>query len=603
MPRESVLHPVDIITVGVVLTGVSTSRLLTGDSRVGSLHGASEQVLELKGLNKVRVPDHGSVLGGNILESAGNISDSSDTILKRLLGSEDGNVSLHDLLHGESNLGSGEVASGSSQVVEVLNGLLTNVSRRRLMSLARSELGGNVESNGTAKDDKIEERVGTETVSTVDRDTGRLTAGVETGNNSVLALSVLSKSLTSPLGGDTTHIVVDSGDNGNGLLGDIDTGENGGGLRDTGETLVENGCGEMGELEVDVVILGADTTAVTDLHSHGSGNDISGGQILGGGSISLHETLTILVQKETTFTTGALGNETARAIDTGRVELHKLQVLERETSTGDHGKTVTGTGVGRSAGEVGSSVTTGSNNSVLSLESVESTILLVVREDTHALAVLHQEIESKELNEEVGVVSEGLTVKGVEQGMAGTVSDSTGSVGLATLTVFLGLTTKGSLVDSALFRSGEGNTVVLKLDNGLGSFSSHVVDGILVTKPVGTLDSVVHVPVPVVLVHVTESGIDTTLSGDRVGAGREELGDAGSVEASLGQTEGGTETGTTGTNDDSIIFVVYDGVLLCEMLRGFGSLDMFLRNNRSEGSGDVERSGCGFELSEGLLLL
>ena len=43
--------------------------------------------------------------------------------------------------------------------------------------------------------------------------------------------------------------------------------------------------------------------------------------------------------------------------------------------------------------------------------------------------------------------------------------------------------------------------------------------------------------------------------------GGEQLGDTGSVETSLGKTESGTETGTTGTNDEGIVGVVNDGVL------------------------------------------
>lgn len=43
--------------------------------------------------------------------------------------------------------------------------------------------------------------------------------------------------------------------------------------------------------------------------------------------------------------------------------------------------------------------------------------------------------------------------------------------------------------------------------------------------------------------------------------GGEELGDTGGVEAGFGETEGGTETGTTGTDDKGIVGVVDDGVL------------------------------------------
>lgn len=53
-------------------------------------------------------------------------------------------------------------------------------------------------------------------------------------------------------------------------------------------------------------------------------------------------------------------------------------------------------------------------------------------------------------------------------------------------------------------------------------------------------------PPPVVLGHVAERGVDATLGGDSVRSGREQLGDARRLEARLGETERGTETGTAG---------------------------------------------------------
>ena len=59
--------------------------------------------------------------------------------------------------------------------------------------------------------------------------------------------------------------------------------------------------------------------------------------------------------------------------------------------------------------------------------------------------------------------------------------------------------------------------------------------------------------------HVAERSVDTTLGSDGVRSGGEELGNAGSVEASLGETESGTETGTAGTDNDGIELVVLRG--------------------------------------------
>jgi hypothetical protein len=55
---------------------------------------------------------------------------------------------------------------------------------------------------------------------------------------------------------------------------------------------------------------------------------------------------------------------------------------------------------------------------------------------------------------------------------------------------------------------------------------------------------------------LSESSVDTTLGSDGVRSSREKLGNTGSVEASLGQTEGGAQTGTTSTDNDGIVLVI-----------------------------------------------
>jgi hypothetical protein len=337
----------------------------------------------------------------------------------------------------------------------------------------------------------------------VDRHTSGLTTSVQTRDNLVLTLLVNGKNLTSVSCRNTTHVVVDGRKNGNGLLADINTSEDTSGLRDTGQTLSKNLSGQMAELEVDVILLSTNTTALTDLHGHGSRNDITRGKILGGGGISLHESLTLGVEEVTTLTTRTLSDQATSSVDTGRVELNELKILVGETGTGNHGHTVTGTGVGRCAREVGSAVSTSSENSVVGKESVQGAVLLVVGKDTSALTILHNQVEGEVLDEVVGLVSERLSVESVKKGVAGSVSSSAASVSLSTLSVLLGLTTESSLVNLAILSSREGAAVVLKLDNGSRSLSGHVVNSILVTQPIGTLDGIVHVPSPVVLVHVT----------------------------------------------------------------------------------------------------
>jgi hypothetical protein len=71
-------------------------------------------------------------------------------------------------------------------------------------------------------------------------------------------------------------------------------------------------------------------------------------------------------------------------------------------------------------------------------------------------------------------------------------------------------------------------------DRGNG-FAAHVFDRVLVAEPVGALDGVVEVEAPVVLAHVAERGGNAALRRHGVRAGRENLGDAGGLEALLRQ--------------------------------------------------------------------
>lgn len=536
---------------------------------------ASQQVTELKGLNEVRVPDHAAVLDTDILERGIDISHLADTVIQRLLSAEDRDISLHSLLHSQANLGSALGAFRSADLVKNLNVLSTSISGKGLELVARGEVVADGVRDGATEDDKIQKRVGTETVGAVDRNASSLTASEQTRNNLVVTSLVDGEDLTSVASGDTTHVVVDGGEHRNRLGADVDTSENTSSLRNTRQALSENLSGQVAELEVDVVLLLTNTAALANLHRHGTRDDVTGGKILGGGSVALHEALTLGVEEVTTLTTGTLGDQAASAVDTSGVELDELEILVGETSAGNHGHAVTSASVRRRAAEVSTSVATGSQDSVVGKESVQSTILLVVGKDTAALAVLHNQVKGEELDEVVGVVAQRLAVQSVQEGVAGSVGSGAGAVSLATLAVVAGLATESTLVATvsvssatldcrraqgylhlAIVGTREGAAVVLKLVNRVGSLAGHVVDSILVTEPIGALDGIVHVASPVIWVHVAESGVDATLSSDRVRTGREELGDTGGVEASLSQTECGTKTGTTGTDHNGIVLVI-----------------------------------------------
>ena len=156
------------------------------------------------------------------------------------------------------------------------------------------------------------------------------------------------------------------------------------------------------------------------------------------------------------------------------------------------------------------------------------------------------------------------------------VCSSTTSVGLSTLSEVLRLSTEGTLVNFSFLRprlewvvsywrtnpsSASGathkwTTIVFQFNDRRRCLPGHVVDSILIAQPVGSLHGVVHVPPPVVLVHVSQRRIDATLCRHSVGSSGKEFGDAGGVEASFCQTKCCSQTRSSGTNHDRIVLMV-----------------------------------------------
>ena len=178
-----------------------------------------------------------------------------------------------------------------------------------------------------------------------------------------------------------------------------------GSLKNTRETLMDLLGWQMVQVEVNVVILGTHTTALQDLHGHRAGHDVTRGQILGSGRIAFHEALTLTVPKDTAFTSAALGHQATSAIDTSGMELDKLRVFERESSSGDHTAAITSACVSTSAREVGSTVASSGQNCVGGLHSVDGAISHVVGHDTTALVSIHQQVHGEVLDKEDAIVA------------------------------------------------------------------------------------------------------------------------------------------------------------------------------------------------------
>ena len=329
------------------------------------------------------------------------------------------------------------------------------------------------------------------------------------------------------------------------------------------------------------------TAAFANLDGHGARDDVARGQVLGDGGVLLHEALAEAVEQVAALAAGALGDEAPGAVDAGRVELDKLHVLEREARARDHGVAVARAGVRGRARKVGAAVAAGGEDGLVRAEAVQAAVLHVERHHADALALVHDEVERKVLDEEGGVVLERLAVQRVQDGVARAVGGRRAPVRLAVLAVVERLAAKGALVDLALVRARERHAVVLQLDHRARRLAAHVVDRVLVAQPVAALDRVVHVPPPVVLAHVAQRRVHTALRRRRVRARREELGDARHVEALLGEPKGRAQAGAASAHDNRVVLVVDDRVRL-------GASGLGGRTGRIEEGGRARAKGGGW---------
>jgi len=74
---------------------------------------------------------------------------------------------------------------------------------------------------------------------------------------------------------------------------------------------------------------------------------------------------------------------------------------------------------------------------------------------------------------------------------------------------------------------------VFQLQNSLWSLLGHIVDGVLVAKPVGALNRIIEMVFPHILVHVGQRSIDASLGSNCVRARWKELGDDSGLEAGV----------------------------------------------------------------------
>src|SRR5690606_28048246 len=151
--------------------------------------------------------------------------------------------------------------------------------------------------------------------------------------------------------------------------------------------------------------------AFADLDRHRAADDVARSEVLGVRSVALHEALALRVSQNAALTAHALRDQATGAVYAGRMELYELHVLQRQPGAQHHSAAVAGASVRRGAGEECAPVAASGQNRLVSAEAVQRSVGHVQRDDSAALAVLHDQIDREVLDEELRLVLQRLLIQ------------------------------------------------------------------------------------------------------------------------------------------------------------------------------------------------
>ncbi len=172
---------------------------------------------------------------------------------------------------------------------------------------------------------------------------------------------------------------------------------------------------------------------------------------------------------------------------------------------------------------------------------------------------IHDEIDGEILDEELRVIFQALLIKRVQDGVPGAIGGGAGAL-YRRFAIVAHVPTEWPLIDLAVLGARERHAEMLELEHRRDRLTAHVFDRVLIAEPVGALDGVVHMPLPVILGHVAQRRADTALRRDGVTAGRKHLGDGRGLQTRGGKSHGRPQARAASAHDDDVIGVVGDRI-------------------------------------------
>ena len=391
------------------------------------------------------------------------------------------------------------------------------------------------------------------------RSTGALARRIEAGHRRAVSPQ---HHLTVVVGRNATHLIMASRHHGNRFLQRVNASKLQSDFVNAGQPLHDGFRRQMGDVEQHVILVRPAAAAFVDLGDHRARHHIARSQIFGIGCVTLHETLAVGVAQDAALAAHALGNQHPGTGHTGRVKLPELHVLKRNAGTRRHAQPVASVDkcIGRRVIDAPRSA--GGEDGGLGVEHHDLAGFHFHRRHAQHIAVgITNQIQRLPFDKELGVNLDVALVHRMQHGVAGTVGRSAGPTHRLFAEV-RHVPAKRALIDLAVIEAIKRHAIVFEFDHDFVGLATHELDRILVAEPVGTLDGVVHVPMPVVFLRVAQTGGNATLRCNGMRASRKHLGQHRSFVTGFGKLDRSAQPGTTGADDDRIKFSYRDIHLL-----------------------------------------
>ena len=283
-----------------------------------------------------------------------------------------------------------------------------------------------------------------------------------------------------------------------------------------------------------MVFVFATASTFVDFHRHCTGNYVARSQVFYGWRIAFHKAFAVGIQQNTTLTAYAFGNQHACTCHAGRVELPEFHIFQRNACTGANAQTVASIHIGIGGRRINTTTAAGSKHHGFSMENINFAGFHFHCGNTDDVAVLiTNQILRRPFHKELRIGTDVLLIQGMQHCMTCTVSNRAGTF-YCTFTVFGSMTAKRTLINFAAFDAVKRHTHVFQLNHRFRRGATHKLNRILVAQPVGTFHSIVHVPVPTVLLHITQRGRNTALRRYGMRTGREHFRQNGTIQTGLG---------------------------------------------------------------------